>query len=172
MMCLIALSVCMVISCTRDDDETDSSMESNSGVASDVMYVDLGLPSGTKWKISNEENVADAEYDFFSYNDAVSKFGNSLPTKYQFEELKNECQWTWNGSGYIVTGPNGNYIVLPAAGCRGCSGGVNLVGSYGDYWSSTPRDSDYAWGLGFYSGCVGMDNCSRCYGRSVRLVQD
>ena len=128
-------------------------------------YTDLGLPSGTIWKNFNATG-------FYTYDEAVSQFGNRLPTKQQWEELKAECQWTWNGSGYKVTGPNGNSIVLPAAGYRRCDGGVYGVGSSGDYWSSTPKGSDSAWCLGFFSGSVDMYNYNRCFGLSVRLVQD
>lgn len=128
-------------------------------------YVDLGLPSGTLWKDKNEDG-------FFNYNEAVSRFGSKLPSKQKFEELKSECKWEWNGSGYKVTGPNGNSIVLPASGYRSCGGSVYRVGSYGHYWFSTPEDSDYAWNLNFNSGGVSMDSNNHCYGLSVRLVQD
>ena len=129
-------------------------------------FIDLGLPSGTLWKNKNEEG------GFYTYEQAVSKFGSSLPTKEQLEELKNSCNWTWNGSGYKVTGPNGNSIVLPAAGYRYCNGDVDYVGSDGNVWSSTPDGSDDAWCLYFFSDEVGMDNDRRCGGLSVRLVQD
>lgn len=129
-------------------------------------FVDLGLSSGTLWKDKNEEG------GFYTYDQAISKFGDKLPTKEQLEELKNSCQWTWTGNGYKVVGPNGQSIVLPAAGCRNCSGAVNVVGSIGNYWSSTPIGSDYAWYLRFYSGKVNMYDYYRCYGLSVRLVQD
>ena len=129
-------------------------------------YVDLGLPSGTKWKDKNEEG------GFYTYEEAVSKFGNKLPTKVQFEELLNSCTWSWTGSGYKVTGPNGQSITLPAAGDRNCVGNVVNVGSYGYCWSSTPNDSDDAWYLSFYSGYHRMHGSSRCNGHSVRLVQD
>ena len=127
-------------------------------------YVDLGLSSGTYWKSKNESG-------FYDYDDAVSKFGDKLPTKDQFEELKNECEWTWTGNGYKVTGPNGESITLPAAGCRYCNGAVGRVGSCGDYWSSSSSDSDNAWSPSFDSDEVDMYECSRCYGQSVRLVQ-
>lgn len=73
-----------------------------------------------------------------------------------------------------VKGTNGESIFLPAAGDRGCDGDGDVygVGSSGGYWSSTPSDSDNAWYLGFYSGSCRMYNFySRCFGRSVRLVQ-
>ena len=133
-----------------------------------AQYIDLGLPSGTKWRNSNEggDNV------HYTYDEAVSKFGNKLPTKEQLEELKNQCTWTWTGSGYKVVGPNGNSIYLPAAGYRYCDGGVDKVGSYGRYWSSTPTGSGVAYFLCFYSGRVFMYDSGRCGGLSVRLVQN
>lgn len=129
-------------------------------------YVDLGLQSGTLWKDKNEYG------GFYTYDQAMAKFGSNLPTKEQFEELKNSCEWTWNGSGYKVVGPNGNSIVLPAAGCRYCNGSVYGVRSSGDYWSSSPDGSGSAWKLYFNSGGVEMSSINRCYGYSVRLVQD
>lgn len=131
-------------------------------------YVDLGLPSGTLWKNSNEGG----DYARYTYNEAVSRFGNKLPTKQQLEELKNKCTWTWTGSGCKVMGPNGNSIYLPATGFRYCRGDVKFVGTCGHYWSSTPYDSDDAWRLYFDSSEVNMSNNTRCGGRSVRLVQN
>lgn len=129
-------------------------------------YIDLGLPSGTLWKDANETD------DYYTYEEAVNRFGDQLPTKEQYEELKDKCQWTWNGSGYNVTGPNGNSIFLPAAGYRSCNGLVDSVGSRGYYWSSTPSGSEKAWSLYFVSGDVDMIYNNRCFGQSVRLVQD
>ncbi len=129
-------------------------------------FVDLGLPSGTLWKDKNEDG------GFYTYKQALSKFGSNLPSRKQFEELKSKCSWTWTGNGYKVTGSNGNSIVLPASGYRSCHGIVINVGSDGYYWSSTPKDSDGAWILYFFHGGVGLDGFSRCSGLSVRLVQD
>ena len=129
-------------------------------------YVDLGLPSGTLWKNQNEGGD-NARY---TYDYAMDKFGNKLPTKQQLEELKNKCTWTWIGNGYKVIGPNGKSITLPAAGYRYCIGDVYGVGSFGSYWSSTPYGSGNAWDLYFTSGEVTMRSGARCSGRSVRLV--
>lgn len=127
-------------------------------------YIDLGLPSGTLWADANEEG-------FYTFDEAVEIYGDSLPTKEQFEELQTHCKWEWNGCGYEVTGPNGNTIVLPAAGYRFFDECVDYVGSNGLYWSSTPYGSDYTWTLYFYSGSVCMDYAYRCYVRSVRLIK-
>ena len=129
--------------------------------------VDLGLPSGTLWKNANEGGD-NARY---TYDEAVRRFGNKLPTKQQLEELKNKCTWTWTGNGYKVTGPNGESITLPAAGDRDCNGAVRSVGTIGDCWSSTSDNSVFAWSLLFGSGAVYMYYCNRCLGLSVRLVQ-
>lgn len=128
-------------------------------------YTDLGLPSGTIWKNFNATG-------FYTYDEAVSQFGNRLPTKEQWEELKAECQWSWNGSGYKVTGPNGKSIVLPALGVRNCEDEVWRVGTNGFYWSSTPDGSDKSWRLDFGSSGVIMRSDGRCPGFSVRLVQN
>ena len=141
-------------------------MEAPASVAKVVPqgYVDLGLPSGTLWKNRNESG-------FYDYDKAVRSFGNKLPTEAQLVELKNVCTWEWTGSGYNVTGPNGNKIYLPAAGFRLCDGSVYYVGT-GDYWSSTPSDSELAWDLYFNSSGVHVNYEGRCVGQSVRLVQD
>ena len=130
----------------------------------DVEYVDLGLPSGTRWKEVNEDG-------YYDYDKALDEFGSKLPTRQQLEELENECTWTWTGFGHKVTGPNGNSIFLPAAGYRGRDGDVDRVDSYGHYWSSTSGGSVNAWSLFFCSSTVGMNGIAPCYEQSVRLVQ-
>jgi len=130
-------------------------------------YVDLGLPSGVLWKKYNEGG-SDAHY---TYNDAVRRFGNKLPTKDEFEELRTNCRWTWTGRGYRVTGPNGNFITLPAAGDRDCYGNMYSVGENGYYWSSTPYKYDQVYCLYFYSNGVHKEYDSSCRGFSVRLIK-
>lgn len=73
---------------------------------------------------------------------AVVNWGGNwrMPTKVEQKELLDNCIWIWttqNGvNGYKVTGPNGNSIFLPAAGCmRG--GSLYSAGSLGYYWSSS-----------------------------------
>ena len=127
-------------------------------------YVDLGLPSGTLWAEENEEG-------HYTFNDAVSKYGNRLPTFEQLEELKDHCKWEWIGDGYRVTGPNGNAIVLPTMGYRGRCAIVNNVSSYGFCWSFTPRGSDFTWYLCFNFSGVHIYDGIRSNALSVRLVK-
>ena len=133
-------------------------------------YVDLGLPSGTRWAATNE--VKEDGDIYFNYDEAVRCYGDLLPTNVQWKELKDYCRWDWMGSGYVVTGPNGHCFRLPAAGNRGCNGVVSNDGADGRYWSSTPGGQDYAWRLYFDRWEVGMYYDNFCHGFSVRLVQD
>lgn len=128
-------------------------------------YTDLGLPSGKLWKNSNEDG-------FYTYDEAVNQFGDNLPTKEDCEELYAECQWNWMGDGYKVTGPNGNSITLPAAGCRQGSGRT-YVDTIGCYWAMFGADSEgCAWFMFFGDAFRYMEGCTRRFGQSVRLVKD
>lgn len=109
---------------------------------------------------------------------ATANWGGSwrMPTEAEQDELRNNCTWEWKElkgvKGYKVTGSNGNYIFLPAAGCRYGSSS-SYVGSYGYYWSSSlfSGNSDGAIYLHFGSSYVGWDYYyGRFSGQSVRAV--
>lgn len=113
------------------------------------------------------------------YDAARANWGGTwrMPTKIEFEELIDNCTWRWMGKlgykGYMVTGPNGNSIFLPAAGYRyGTS--LYYAGSYGYYWSSTPFESytQLAYRLYFNSDFHDTNWSGRYYGRSVRPVSE
>ena len=136
---------------------------------SPMEYIDLELPSGTLWATKNKD-------DYFQYDEIIEKNSDNLPTKEQWQELLDYTTYKWTivkgEKGYKFTAKNGNSIFLPAAGYRDCNGSVYYVGSNGYYWSSTPKDSDYAWGLYFYFGRVHMNYSYRRDGISVRLVKN
>lgn len=101
-----------------------------------------------------------------------------MPTIDEIAELLDKCTWTeaeMSGvSGYVVEGPNGNSIFLPAAGYRDGSD-LYSAGTYCNYWSSSlyvyddnpsgayilyfPTD-DHSWN--YYN--------DRYYGQSIRPV--
>lgn len=174
MMCFMALSVCMLVGCDKDENlENDGNGGSGGGEVVDTIFVDLGLPSGTKWKRVNETND---NHDFYTYDEAMSAFGDALPTKEQFKELILSCTWTWQDDsyGYKVTGNNGNSIFLPAAGTINYEGNPIQYGEQGNYWSSTLSDEieRCSWILTLNPTIYGTTN-SYWYGYlSVRLVQD
>lgn len=129
-------------------------------------YVDLGLPSGTLWKSTIEDGL-------FSHEQAMSQFGEQLPTKEQWMELKDSCQWKWNENGYTVIGMNGDSILFPADGWRSCEGEIKRIGSYGGYWSTTYEGDKTirAWNLFFEIDRVSGDYTGTCLGRSIRLIK-
>ena len=99
-----------------------------------------------------------------------------MPRRREINELVDNCTLTWttqNGhNGYKVTGPNGNSIFLPATGRRVGTSSYQ-VGSFGDYWCSTPNPND---GDTLRAGVFGIGNgtfrgyTNRYYGNSVRPV--
>lgn len=91
-------------------------------------FIDLGLPSGTLWAT---ENASKKRKRFFTFKQAKETFKNELPTIKAWKELLKKCKKEWNKQrkGYILTGPNGNSIFLPAAA-------YHKTGKFGDYWTS------------------------------------
>ena len=87
------------------------------------------------------------------------------------EELKGECEWRWNGSGYLVIGPNGNSITLPADGWRG-DDGIKNVSTRGEYWTSTTCGNEDAYYLAITDEIISVYSQSKRVGDSVRLVQN
>ena len=136
--------------------------------------VDLGLSSGTLWRKTNES-------EHYTFDEAVSIFGNALPTGVQLDELKKECKWTWVSTprfkGYQIVGPNGNSIELPAEGHMEEDGNWTSEGDCGCYISSSMCGSDGVWRLGFYQDasvgtyCDSRYNNSYDFKFSIRLVQ-
>ncbi len=162
-------------------------------------YVDLGLPSGVCWATSNlgADNSSDIgdhfawgetskkyEYTQNSYNlslgnntlslgndAAASQWGGTwrTPTKDEWQELINNCHWSWNETGYRVTGKNGNSIFLPAAGYSKGSSRFK-EGERGDYWTSSPVGSNKAYEFVIKSDVHNIESDSRFYGLSIRPV--
>lgn len=130
----------------------------------------------TKYNSSDGKTTLEASDDV-----ATVKWGKEcrMPSRAEFQELYNKCDWTWkssyNGaSGYLVTGPSGQTIFLPASGDR-INGGLDNRGSSGYYWSSSLGTShaDYAFNQYFDSGYINPSNGdSRCRGCSVRPVAE
>ena len=179
---------------------TGKSIAELSGTENGHKWVDLGL--SVKWATCNVGATKPEEYgNYYAWGEtspkssytssnytyssnpttlplnrdavAVNWGGNwRMPTLNEIKELKEKCKWTWTGRGYTVTGPNGNSIFLPAAGCRGNSDLLN-AGSVGYYWSSS-LDADYSFRVNilhfFNSGNVYWNETDRCCGQSVRGV--
>lgn len=109
-----------------------------------AQFVDLGLPSGTKWKSNSEEGS-------YTFAQALRYYDGFLPTSGQFEELIENCTWTWTGKGYKVEGRNGNSIYLSADFKRG----DDYVGAF---WSKTKDGADGCYGLLCFPRRVKVDH--------------
>ena len=101
------------------DGYQDGVKDRDEGIVSpNIEFVDLGLPSGTKWstKLIGEDDFA----DYLAYADAAS-YG--LPTIEQVEELANYCRWQRDFRGqtfYGATciGKNGKEIYIRSWGYK------------------------------------------------------
>ena len=117
------------------------------------------------------------------YDAAAVAFGGKwrIPTDAEWSELRDtdNCSWTWTFidgvNGYKVQSKKSGYtdkwIFLPAAGYRS-EQYLNVVGSFGNYWSSS-LNTDYPNYV--YSVYFTSVNCLRYYhyryyGLSVRPV--
>lgn len=143
----------------------DLSTSNDNSMQKDVKgYVDLGLRSGTLWKITNENGL----YDF---DDAKARFGNNLPTKKQVEELIHECDWQDKGYGYRIVGPNGNSLFIKNNGFYDCEGaycnsdGVQL-------WTSSKDDTFWVWCLSCSPDELTVTDVGMCCKLAVRLVKN
>ena len=103
-------------------------------MAQDTTWVDLGLPSGTLWM---DQDVWTRDTTLYTYEEAMARYGNQMPTVLQMSELIYGCQWLWQGDHHKVVGPNGNSIKLSALGFCLCDGNFHKQGGLGAYWTST-----------------------------------
>lgn len=101
-----------------------------------------------------------------------------MPSVEQIQELCNNCTWQWanrNGvNGQLVTGPNGNTMFLPAAGC--CEYGLfEGAGSDVFFWSRTLNSGQPSNAYALYFDSEGWgdwhDSNDRHNGHSVRAVR-
>lgn len=116
-----------------------------------------------------------------THDAANNYFGDGwrMPTKAEFKELYDNCDWTWkqvNGvNGYEVKSKasgNNNSIFLPAAGSVD-NGSLDNVGSVGGYWSTSYLGEYGAHDLSFDAEAVMPEgDDSRYVGYPVRAIHD
>lgn len=122
--------------------------------------------------IVDNKTVLDPEDDV-----AHVKWGGSwrMPTKAELTELCTDCTWIWTTfndvKGYMVIGPSGNSIFLPAT-IRVFAADGHLRCFYGDCWSSSlsNEDSYAAYDLGFSDDLYEWREGSRENYKPVRPV--
>ena len=137
--------------------------------------------------------ISDAKHD-----PATANWGSNwkMPTTAQIKELVESCTWVFEGTGYRVTGPNGNSIFLPAAGYRygnDCYGNGNagyyasgeitgtyhfpsmveqMNGSMGTVSGSENMPNMLIFQHGLYDSLGIYHNLSTSFGVSIRPVQE
>lgn len=110
------------------------------------------------------------------YDAATAIWGGSwrIPSPAEFEELINNCTWTWTTvagkNGYTVKGPNGSSIFLPVTGnmVEYTKGGQD--GGY--YWSSSYYNNIAAWRLNFTNSIVKVAENFKLAGICIRPVSE
>ncbi len=128
----------------------------------------------SKYNGTDNKTVLDLEDDV-----AHLKLGGKwrMPTWEEWDELRLQCKFgVYSGAetGYLITGPNGNTLLLPFSGSRE---GSELEGEkdYCCYWSSSFYP-DYPSGAASFNfgsnGGSGMSTIDRFYGYSIRPVTE
>ncbi|MEE1090047.1 MAG: hypothetical protein UH103_01330 [Paludibacteraceae bacterium] len=128
----------------------------------------------TKYNANDGKTVLDPEDDAAT---VILGENYRMPTVEEGNELIEQCTWSWttynNVAGYKVTGPNGNYIFLPAVGYKGSTNPYYPVGEYGLYWVANIYQSSSSRLLLLKSNVlptsVGKQG-TRCYGFAIRPV--
>ena len=131
--------------------------------------------NSSKWSVYKIDGKTKLEPNS-GHDVAHEKWGSAwrMPAYEECQELLEKCTWKWGSKGghygYVVTGPNGNSIFLPAAGYRRDTE-TRLVGESGYFWSSTLSTPSYfAYNLCFVDGTPQVSDITRNCGRSVRPV--
>lgn len=138
-------------------------------------YCDGSETTITKYCVTDFKTVLNPEDDAAH----VNWDGNwRMPTAAEFEELFNadNCVWTWTTLHFVrgikvvskKSGYEGNWIFLPAAGCR-FDTGIGDVGSGIYYWSSSLRQ-DHIPNAYYLETRIMFSNIARNRGQSVRPV--
>ncbi len=125
----------------------------------------------SKYNSSDGKKTLDPEDDAATVNWGAPC---RMPDSSEFSELYGTCDWSWQGNGYLVTGPNGNTIFFPASGYR-YDDALCPPGSVGTYWirSLHPRYANLA--NVFYLNSDGVISTSvngRTVGYPVRPVAE
>ncbi len=134
------------------------------------------------WAYNDDEsNVAKYGY-LYNWETAktVCPSGWHLPTKAEFETLlnnygngnDNEEDWNANYTALIPKGESG--FSASFGGWRYSSGDYSIVGTYGNFWSSSTKDDATAWRLYMYSTSerAYINDLKKSVGFSARCLQD
>ncbi len=154
--------------------------DKNVGATTDSDYGILFGYGDISGEITAEDESAYPAFDLVNTENDIAKsvWGNGwrMPTTEEIKELCDQCKWKKtikNGvAGSLITGPNGNSVFFPFAGCRM---GINTYrrGEWGNIWSGTMSNFNSPVEM-FFDNLGGSINygASAKNGNSVRPVKD
>lgn len=128
------------------------------------------------WGESEPKTEFGWETYLYTEEDPAAALGEGwhTPSASEWRELMDRCAWNWEGSGFKVTGPNGNSIFLPAGGYY-TIGRIRYPGDLGYYWTSTTDSLDAtgrkALMLYMNENYSGLYSINKDCGRSIRPVK-
>ena len=144
-------------------------------------YCEGSYKTLTKYNYDSSKGAVDNK-TVLDYSDDAARVnwgGNwRMPTYEELNELFTTCKWEWTVQNGVrvrkVTGPNGNFIILPAAGYI-LGDALSKEDSDGRYWSSSLNMdmSQFAWNLNFtfeQQQNTYWRRDARCNGQSIRAV--
>ena len=117
-------------------------------------YIDLGLPSGKYWAAKNNgAKLKDDKGGYCEYTDTWGQYWQ-LPTKEDFQELFDECEWFYDQTkGFVFKGQNGNIMYLPFKGF-----GIKESIGLGYYYIDYDTDKAYYWVSGYNNIIIGTES--------------
>ena len=142
-------------------------------------YVDLGLPSGTLWAADFEKDGDKIKYLPYGISELLS-----IPTKEQWEELRDNCKWEFKidnsydlCEAYCV-GPNGNILRFERTGKKEVCTHANNWEVF--FWIKDEKEGNEKNAIHFYNNgkyrkikdvSYTIDNFFTGYKLPVRLVR-
>lgn len=133
-------------------------------------YYNKSTEKYTKYVTDSSYGYVDNKIVLEKGDDAAyaSLGGNwKTPTKEEWQELIDNCTWTWRHNGYLVSSPKtGNSIFLPASGY---GGQYPNKGNAGHYHSSSLNETRYPFCLAFSINYT--DDKYSVYGYSSRYKE-
>lgn len=141
-------------------------------------FVDLGL--SVNWATLNiGANYIHYRGELFEWNSmstndtATVLWGKEwrLPTKEEFQELIDNCQWEWDkeNQGYNVIGKNGNSIYLPAGGFKSGNNDLLNYGTAVYLWGSRNTESSEEPKAWLFSAVSGPNSRMGVYSTPLNL---
>ena len=150
---------------TWSNSTTGNPVNGTTSVNADIPANNLFITEGGSpfdWRVNQDNNLWNG----------VAAVNNPCPAGFR---VPTNAELTAEVTAYSITNSATAFsspLKFTVPGLRpGSTGALNLVGSFGDYWSSSVS-GPFATGRYFYSGGTALDYNGRAYGVSVRCIKD